>query len=254
MTDESVANTHAREREEQIRARIESACARAGRDVSEITLIGASKTVPAPVLDSFICRTLEHVGENYVQEGVSKIEELKRIGVLPVKDTYWHLIGALQSNKAREAVKYFDFIHSVDRPSLIVALDKAAREYETVQDVLLQVNLGEENSKAGCAPSDASTLAQEIARCENLRLCGLMCLPPYDENAETRRPYFRALRNLRDEILGIENCENCKQLSMGMSGDFEIAIEEGATMIRIGTALFGERENSTQNKTDENKN
>jgi pyridoxal phosphate enzyme (YggS family) len=240
----------ARERMEQIRARISKACARARREASEVLLIGASKTVAVAMLHNFLDAGLKNCGENYVQEGVAKLDLVRGHDM----HTHWHLIGALQSNKAREAVKYFDFIHSVDRPSLILALNKAARELNKIQDVLLQVNLGEEISKAGCSPQDASTLAAQIGRCENLKLCGLMCLPPFHQNPETRRPYFRALRILRDEIAQSVGGKNCKELSMGMSHDFEIAIEEGATMIRIGTALFGERKNAEQNKITKNKN
>lgn len=222
---------------EQIRARVANACARAKRDASGVLLIGASKTVSAADLQNFIEAGLKNCGENYVQEGVAKS------GVLRAQfpNAKWHLIGALQSNKAREAVANFDVIHSVDRTSLINALDKAAREAETVQEILLQINLGDEKSKSGCAVSELSTLAALCREKENLDLRGLMCLPPYDENPETRRPFFQQLREIRDEVLGDSSLE----LSMGMSHDFEIAIEEGATMIRVGTALFGMRENKS---------
>lgn len=227
---------------EQIRARIEAACARANRQADEIVLIGASKTVPAARIETFVNCGLEHVGENYVQEGVAKVKQFARSTSFPIKDTHFHFIGSLQSNKARETVEYFDFIHSVDRQSLINALDKAARQIGKTQNVLIQVNLGDEASKAGCALEDTSTLAAQIAATSNLKLCGLMCLPPYDENPETRRPYFRKLRKLRDEIQPRFAGDGVLHLSMGMSDDFEIAIEEGATMIRVGTLLFGKRD------------
>ena len=226
----------------EIRARLQNICerieaARAGREYSQgvagIVLIGAAKTVPSEKLALFLEAGLEHCGENYVQEGVAKMKELR--ARFPA--TQWHLIGSLQSNKAREAVAHFDWIHSVDRVSLIKALDKAACEQGKIQNVLLQVNLGNEDTKSGCAPRDVSTLSAQIAERESLKLCGLMCLPPFHENPENTRPHFRELRRLRDEVLGDETL----QLSMGMSHDYKIAIEESATMIRIGTALFGAR-------------
>jgi pyridoxal phosphate enzyme (YggS family) len=231
MSNETPSEIHAHLR--TIQTRIEAACQSAGRDTAGVLLIGAAKTVPAEKLALFLEAGLENVGENYVQEGTTKIAQLH--ARFPA--TQWHLIGSLQSNKAREAVAHFDWIHSVDRASLVKALDKAAREASKIQTVLLQVNLGNENTKSGCALQDVSTLAAQIGECENLRLRGLMCLPPFHENPENTRPHFRELRRLRDEVLGNETL----QLSMGMSHDFEIAIAEGATMIRIGTALFGAR-------------
>ncbi len=226
----------------EIRARLQETCVRieaacAGREYSRpaasVTLIGAAKTVSAEKLSLFLETGLENVGENYVQEGVGKIAPLR----VRFPQVQWHLIGSLQSNKAREAVANYEWIHGVDRVSLIKALDKAAGEQAKIQSVLLQVNLGNEDTKSGCAPQDVSTLAAQIGEKENLRFCGLMCLPPFHENPENTRPYFRELRRLRDEVLQDESL----QLSMGMSHDFEIAIQEGATMVRIGTALFGAR-------------
>lgn len=226
----------------EIRARLQDICARieaarSGREYSQsaasVTLIGAAKTVPAEKLALFLEAGLENCGENYVQEGIGKIAQLRAL----FPKTQWHLIGSLQSNKAREAALHFDWIHSVDRVSLMKALDKAAREQSRIQNVLLQVNLGNEDTKSGCTPQDVSTLAAQIEDKENLHFCGLMCLPPFHENPENTRVHFRELRRLRDEILRDETL----QLSMGMSHDFEIAIQEGATMIRIGTALFGAR-------------
>jgi pyridoxal phosphate enzyme (YggS family) len=226
----------ARQALEQVHRRIQYACSRTGRDPGEIHLIGASKTVPAPKLKAFLAAGLEHTGENYIQEGIAK---QAAIAATVVRQVHWHFIGALQSNKAREAVEHFDIIHSVDRPSLIQAVDKAAGHYGKIQDVFLQVNIGDEASKAGCTPENALNLAQQIKGCENLRLLGLMCLPPYQSDPEKTRPYFQKVRILRDEIR--EDAASLAHLSMGMSNDFEIAIEEGATMIRVGTALFGER-------------
>ena len=219
---------------DEIEARRLAACARSQRDASGVLLIGASKTVPALELQKYLEAGLQHCGENYVQEGIAKI------GVLwpAFPKVKWHLIGALQSNKAREAVGNFDVIHSVDRVSLVHALDKTSRAQNKIQEILLQVNLGDESTKSGCAVGELSTLLALCNEKENLQVRGLMCLPPFDENPEFRRPYFRELRRLRDELEG----ENALELSMGMSNDFEIAIEEGATMIRVGTSLFGARE------------
>lgn len=233
MSNEIPSEIRARLQTIQSRAQAARADREYSRNAAHVTLIGAAKTVPAEKLALFLEAGLENIGENYVQEGVGKIAPLRS----RFPHTQWHLIGSLQSNKAREAVAHFDWIHSVDRVSLMKALDKAARENSKIQNVLLQVNLGNEDTKSGCPPRDVSTLAAQIAKCENLHFGGLMCLPPFHENAENTREYFRHLRYLRDEVLSDETL----QLSMGMSHDFEIAIQEGATMIRVGTALFGAR-------------
>ena len=214
-----------------IQQRIVAACARADRDPQSVQLIGASKTVEAARLQPYFAAGLTEFGENYVREGIAKVEYFRERGW----NANWHFIGALQSNKAREAVAHFDLIHSVDRMSLARELDKAARKIDKVQRVLIQVNVGDEASKSGVAPAELAGLYEKIARMENLRVEGLMSLPPYDEDAQKMRPCHRMLRELSVE-LGVG-----PQLSMGMSRDFEVAIEEGATKIRIGTALFGAR-------------
>ena len=219
----------------EINARIEAACRRANRN-RDVVLVGASKTVSPERLRAFIHAGLKNCGENYVQEGAGKIASL------PAVDVSWHFIGALQSNKAREAVELFDVIHSVDRISLARELDKAARAQNKTQQVLLSINIGEEKTKSGCAPKDVFALAQACAQFSNLAICGLMCLPPFDENAENTRAYFRRLRQLRDDLIERESANEHWHLSMGMSNNFEVAIEEGASLIRLGTALFGERE------------
>ena len=224
-----------------MRARVARACARAGRDVSSVALIGAAKTVPAARLREFLRAGLGDVGENYVQEGLAKITALGEDAAL----ARWHLIGALQSNKAKHAAGVFSLIHSVDRPSLAEALQHAAQSAGKVQDVLLQVNLGGEASKAGCAPHELENLARFCVERTHLRACGLMCLPPYDADAERTRPYFRELRGLRDALAAQNLLPENAGLSMGMSDDFEVAIEEGATLVRIGTALFGPRMRAT---------
>ena len=216
---------------EEIQSRIADAARRAGRDASKITLVAASKTVEAARLQLFIESGLEDCGENYVQEGVRKIEELRGETVQP----RWHFIGALQSNKARVAVQNFQLIHSLDRLSLAREIHRAAQLENKIQDALLQINVSGETSKGGCAPDELGRLIEQCAEFSNIRIAGLMALPTYGADAEAVRPSFAMLRNLRDKwIPG-------GALSMGMSGDFEAAIEEGATHVRVGSALFGER-------------
>ena len=213
-----------------ISTRIEAACERANRNPDEITLIGASKTVPTGRLEGFFQAGLHDFGENYIQEGIEKVQAFHEAGL----NANWHFIGALQSNKAREAVSHFELIHSVDRESLARELDKEARKLGKIQRVLLQVNVGGEDSKAGVAPLELGALYTQISRFENLKVEGLMSLPPFCESLEAMRPFHRKLRELGADL-------GLKTLSMGMSHDFEVAIEEGATHIRLGTALFGAR-------------
>ena len=216
---------------EEIQQRIDAACARAGRDPQTVQLIGASKTVDAARLQPYFNAGLHYFGENYIQEGLAKIEWFDARNL----NAHWHFIGALQSNKAREAVAHFELIHSLDRMSLARELDKEARKIGKVQRALVQVNVGDEESKSGIAIEKLEELYEKVGQMENLTIEGLMSLPPYDEDAEKMRPYHRKLRELSVK-LGIG-----PQLSMGMSRDFEVAIEEGATKIRVGTALFGAR-------------
>jgi pyridoxal phosphate enzyme (YggS family) len=215
--------------------RIESACARSNRAPSEITLVGASKKVEAARLSTFLGKNLNNFGENYIQEGIEKVRYFEENHL----QAHWHFIGALQSNKAREAIRYFELIHGVDRISLAKELDKEARKAGKIQRILIQVNVGEESSKAGVNPEDLGALFHSIRGLENLKIEGLMSLPPFMENSEKARPFHRKLRQLRDSLC--VTGDDLPYLSMGMSNDFEVAIEEGATHIRIGTALFGER-------------
>jgi len=218
-----------------IRTRIENARARAGRDASGVTLIGASKTVSAARLGAFFEAGMRDFGENYIQEGIEKVRLFQEKGW----EANWHFIGALQSNKARDAVAHFDLIHSVDRISLARQLDKEARKIGKIQRVLLQVNVGDEVSKAGVAPGELGALFSGVSRLQNLQVEGLMSLPPFLQDLELMRPFNRHLRELRDG-LRLQNPQ-IQALSMGMSHDFEVAIEAGATHIRLGTALFGAR-------------
>lgn len=211
----------------RVQEAVARACARAGRSPDHVLLIAVSKTVDAERIRLAIAAGVAALGENRVQEAREKIEALGR----PVP---WHLIGSLQTNKAKEAARLFDWIHSVDRLELARELSRRAHGAERTLDVLLQVNLGDEPQKGGVAPAEVKGLQEAMAGLPGLRVRGLMAIPPVTESPERTRPYFRRLRELRDE-LGLEH------LSMGMSADFEVAIEEGATMVRVGTAIFGAR-------------
>jgi hypothetical protein len=217
-----------------IRERIAQSAARAGRTTDDITLVAVSKTFPPEAIRAAYELGLRHFGENRVQEW-----ELKRAAVADL-DATWHLIGHLQSNKARRAANLFNRVDSVDSIALAQKLDAAAASEAKQLKVLIEVHLGGEETKSGVQEADLPSLAENIVRLQHLDLLGLMAIPPYFDEPERVRPYFKKLRELRDRVsawlskpLGI--------LSMGMSHDFEIAIEEGATEIRVGTSLFGER-------------
>lgn len=211
------------------------AARRAGRDPDTVKLVGASKTVPVERIRPAVEAGLTILGENYLQEARDKIAAFD----LPVD---WHFIGHLQSNKAVTAVKLFSLIHSVDRLSLAQALNGAAAKTNQVQDILLEVNLAQEPTKSGAKIEDLETLLRTVAAFPNLRVRGLMTMPPWYEDAEKVRPYFQTLRRTRDHLQSLKLPRvDLIELSMGMSGDFQVAIEEGATLVRIGTALFGSR-------------
>ena len=219
-----------------VRARIRGAAEAAGRDPSAVRLVAVSKTVPAERVRAAAAAGVGLLGENYIQEARDKVAALAD---LPVS---WHFIGHLQRNKAKYAVRLFDLIHSVDALKLARELDKEAAKRGKVQDVLIQVNTGKEASKSGVHAEEALALVREAGRLEHLAVRGLMTLPPYFDAPEKVRPYFRGLRRLRDRIAaealpGV----SMEELSMGMTGDFEAAVQEGATLVRIGTAIFGER-------------
>jgi hypothetical protein len=211
---------------------IASAAQKARRDPAEIELLAVSKTQPAEAIQEAMRAGITHFGENKVQEARGKIEALGG-GV-------WHLIGHLQSNKARDAVRLFDSIDSVDRAELAAEINHRAEALGKIQDVLLQVNIAGESTKFGCDPEAAHALAEAINALPRLCLRGLMTIAPYSPEPEKSRPHFASLRELRDKIEGGSGLR-LPVLSMGMSGDFAVAIEEGSTCVRIGTALFGER-------------
>jgi PLP dependent protein len=221
------------ERIAKVQARIEEAAIRAGRNPEAITLIAVSKTVDRATIDEAYAAGLRHFGENRVQDALRKFEE-------PLAtDATLSMVGQLQSNKAGHAVRLFDMIESVDRPSLIEALDRHAGYSGKVMPVLLQVNVAEEPQKAGCSIADACDLAWNIARRPSLRLQGLMAIAPMFEDPENTRPIFRVLWSLRDRLCHELPDLQLETLSMGMTNAFEVAIEEGATRVRIGRAIFG---------------
>jgi PLP dependent protein len=212
---------------ERVRAAVAGACARVARSARDVLLIAVSKTVEAERIRLAIAAGVAALGENRVQEAKEKIEALGR----PVP---WHLIGALQTNKAKDAVRLFDCIHSVDRLELARELDRRARALGRTVDALVEVNVGEEPQKSGVRPHEIKPLLDAVAGLDGIRIRGLMAIPPATADPEQTRPHFRRLRELRDAA-GLEH------LSMGMSADFEVAVEEGATMVRVGTAIFGPR-------------
>ncbi|MGB9245194.1 MAG: YggS family pyridoxal phosphate-dependent enzyme [Candidatus Acidiferrales bacterium] len=218
----------------EIRERIAQSAARVGRTAEDITLVAVSKTFPPEAIRSAYELGLRHFGENRVQEW-----ESKRAAVVDL-DATWHLIGHLQSNKARRAASLFNRVDSVDSVALAQKLDAAAASETERLKILIEVHLGGEETKSGVTEADLPMLAESIAQLQNLDLLGLMTIPPYFDEPEQVRPYFRRLRELRDQV-GTQLRSPLTVLSMGMSHDFEIAIEEGATEIRVGTALFGER-------------
>jgi hypothetical protein len=237
MTDQAIAPQSLAARLAKVRARISAAAQRVNRSADEVKLIAISKTHPTEVLSAGLGAGITDLGENRVQEAESKILELGRSAAR------WHLVGHLQSNKAARAVQLFDCIHSLDSLDLAKRLDRlCAAEGREELPVLIQIDLGGETTKTGVEPGELPQLLDTIAGCPRLRLLGLMTLPPYFENPDCARPYFKTLRQLRDKLQAQDHFgERAGELSMGMSHDFEIAIEEGATMVRVGTAIFGER-------------
>jgi PLP dependent protein len=210
-----------------VRERIARAAERGGRRAQDVLLIGVSKTVPAERIRLGVEAGLTALGENRVQEAREKIKILGR----PVP---WHLIGHLQTNKVRDALELFDLIHSLDRLELAREIDRRAGDPGRVVDTLLEVNVAGEPQKSGFAPDDVAAALEAIGGMKHLRVRGLMAIPPLAERAEETRTWFQSLRRLAERH-GLE------ELSMGMSADFEVAIEEGATMVRVGTAIFGAR-------------
>ena len=216
----------------KLRARIADAARRSGRTPDSVRLLAVSKTQSVEAMREAYAAGQRSYGENYVQELASKAEALADLN-----DLSFHFIGHLQTNKARDAARFAHVVESVDRPELATELDRrASREIE----VYVEVNVGGEAQKSGCAIHDVGALLEHLRSCEHLRAKGLMAIPPAHDDPEASRPHFRAMRELF-ERLRAEGHDELVELSMGMSADFEIAIEEGATIVRVGTALFGER-------------
>ena len=229
---------------EEVKSRIEAACQRVGRDPGEVEIIAVTKTHGAEVVKEAWDAGLRIVGENKVQEAAWKKPA-------SVTGPMWHLIGHLQSNKVRKALELFDFFHSVDSAALADRMNAIAQDMGASPHILLEVNVSGEKSKSGMKPEEVRDVLAHIAQeCPRLTVEGLMTMAPFSENPEDARPYFRKLRALRDELekeLGV----GLPRLSMGMSGDYEVAVEEGATWVRLGTVLFGERPKANAGTRDE---
>lgn len=215
--------------------RINEAAARCGRNPSEVKLLAASKSQSVAQIRAAVAAGIRLYGENYVQEAKAKREAIK-------ESVEWHMIGHLQRNKVKAALGFFDLIQSLDSPELARELDKQGKKKGQMVRTFVEVNLGGEESKSGIAKDKVVSLLQEVATLSHLRVEGLMVVPPFREDPEEVRPYFRALTELQKELkeLKIANVD-LKELSMGMTHDYPVAIEEGATLVRIGTAIFGPR-------------
>ncbi|MDP7481090.1 MAG: YggS family pyridoxal phosphate-dependent enzyme [Vicinamibacterales bacterium] len=219
-----------------VAARIAAAAAAAGRAVTEIRLVAVSKTFGLAHVEAAVAAGLHDLGENKVQEALRKQAAASTLQVT------WHLIGHLQSNKARKAVAAFDWIHSVDSVDLLRRLDRAASDCGRAPNLLIQVDLAGEATKQGAPEPEVRRIIDAADTCQSVAVRGLMVLPPWSQDPEAARPYFRRLRQLREELCAAgPDQSRLDQLSMGMSHDFEVAVEEGATMVRVGTALFGAR-------------
>ena len=220
----------------QIRARMAAAAGTAGRDPSSIRLVAVSKTFPAEAVREAHAAGQLDFGENRVQEGLQKIGETTDLNIR------WHLLGHLQTNKARKAGPAFAMVQSVDSVELIQKLEAAAADAGRTPELLIQVDLAGEATKYGAPPGEVPRLVEAAGACRAATVVGLMTLPPVPDTPEDARPYFRRLRDMRDEWLaaGVP-ASMLRELSMGMSGDFEVAIQEGATIVRVGTAIFGSR-------------
>ena len=221
-----------------VRERMAAAARRVGRDPQGVRLVAVSKKVTPERLREAVAAGQQLFGENYLQEACAKLEQVDPEGRLK-----WHFIGHLQSNKARQAALNFAMVETVDRLKLAVLLDRHAAEAGRVLPVLVQVNVAGESRKSGIAPAGLGELLAALDRLPALQVRGLMTMPPWDPDPEAGRPHFRRLRQLAEEMTtaGLLGRHGPPELSMGMSGDFEVAIEEGATLIRVGTALFGSR-------------
>ena len=221
---------------ESVKQAIKTAAESCGRSPGSIRLVAVSKTMPAEKVKEAIDAGAAIIGENYIQESREKFKALSQYNIS------WHFIGHLQTNKAKYAVRLFDLIHTVDTLKLARELNKEAEKHNKIQHILIQVNIGKELSKSGTGIDNVLGLAREISMLKNLSLKGLMTIPPFFNSPEKARPFFKKLMEIKNIIkkASIANI-SMDELSMGMTGDFKVAIEEGATLVRIGTAIFGQR-------------
>lgn len=226
---------------DHVREQIARSAEDAGRGPDEVKLVTVSKTRDVPEIIEALRAGAIDLGENYAQEMIDKNEQLFDMDDLP--EVRWHFIGHLQRNKAKYLVRFCHLIHSVDSARLVQELDKRAGQARRTQPILVQLDLAHEDTKFGAYENELDEVVEAVTEAENLDWRGLMCMAPYSDDPETSRPYYRRLREIRDELLedGIP-ADNLRELSMGMSSDFPVAIDEGATMVRIGTAVFGPRE------------
>lgn len=224
-----------KDRYEIVLENIKKACERSGRNPEDITLISVTKTHGAELINEAIDAGAKDIGENKAQELCNKYDDVK-----PVR---WHFIGHLQTNKVKTIIDKVVMIHSVDSDKLASEIDKRAKSSGVVMDILVEINIGMEDSKSGATEEEARDLIKKIRdEYQNLRVRGLMCVPPITDNPENSRRYFRKLKDIFESIKELSEDEYFDTLSMGMSGDYEVAIEEGATVVRVGTAIFGARE------------
>ncbi|MCQ2496684.1 MAG: YggS family pyridoxal phosphate-dependent enzyme [Lachnospiraceae bacterium] len=222
----------------EVKEKIAAAAKRAGRNPEDVKLVAVSKTYPVEAIEYAMEEGTVIFGENKVQELTGKIDYFEAKNC----QNEWHLIGHLQTNKCKYIVGRTALIHSVDSFKLAEAIDKEAAKKDVICDILIELNIGDEDSKFGCRPEDCEALVRDISILKNVRVKGLMCVAPFVENPEENRMFFRQMKNLTVDIANknIDNVSMC-EISMGMTGDYEVAIEEGATIVRVGTGIFGKR-------------
>ncbi len=224
----------------QIRQRIAAACRRAGRQPEQVTILAATKTRSVREVRAAVEAGISHVGENYVQELLTKKEHLDQAGHT---DVAWHVIGHLQRNKVKYVASFCHLIQSVDSIRIAREISKRARQADRTQPVLIEVNISGEDTKFGIRPEEVAQLAAQVVQLDNIQLQGLMTMPPYSDDPEDSRPHFQKLAALSQQLTdGGLPPATMRHLSMGMSGDYEVAVEEGAAIVRLGTVLFGRRE------------
>lgn len=235
-------NSSIRANFDNVRERIRESAERVGRSPDEITLVTVTKGSSIPRIIEAVEAGATELGENRAREAAEKFETLGReVSGSPVS---WHIIGYLQTNKVKYVIEFADLIHSVDRMSLAEEIDRRARIAGKIQNILIEVNISGEAAKTGVSPEEANDLAARIAGLENIKTVGLMTMAPFSNDPESSRPVFAALKALRDSIKAAPGLSGVTHLSMGMTGDFEVGIEEGATIVRVGRAIMGERPKS----------